>query len=83
MLNALCSFEVGDAQSTMEENGPDFFFLEYTIFFISDKNLISKAVVNKVKDEYNFIEGGTEGIIDFGIGFLKVKEVIIFGGEFG
>lgn len=82
MLESLSPFQVGNAKSTVEENGPDFFFLEYTIFLVPDKNLIGKAVVDILKDENNFIKGGAEGIIDFGVGLLKREDIVILCCEF-
>ena len=67
----------------MEENGPDFFFLKYTIFLVPDKNFIRKTVVDILEDENNFIKSGAEGIINFGVGLLKREDVIVFSCEFG
>jgi hypothetical protein len=67
----------------MEENGPDLFFLENTIFFVPDKNLIRKTVIDILKDENNFIKGGAESIIDFGVSLSKREDIVIFGSEFG
>ena len=83
MFDTFCSFEMRNAQCTVEENGPDFLLLKYTIFFVSDNNFICKTVIDIFKDEDNFVKGGAEGVIDFGVGFLQVEYIIVFGCEFG
>lgn len=66
----------------MEQNGPDFFFLKCSALLISDNNLIGKTVIDKVEDKGDLIESGAECIIDFGVGFLKVENVVVFCCQF-
>lgn len=82
VLSSFSSLKMRNSQCAMKQNGPDFFFLEGSTFLISDNNLISKTVIDKIEDKDDFIEGGTECIINFGVGFLKVEDIVVFCGQF-
>jgi hypothetical protein len=81
VLDAFGAFEMGDAEGTVKEDGPDLLFFKHTIFFIPHKDLIRKTVVNIFKDKQDLVERGAKGIINLRIGLLQVEHIIIFGSK--
>ena len=82
VLYTLCSFEMRYAQSAMKHYWPYLLFFEDATFLISDDNFIGQTVINILEDEDDFIEGGAEGVVYFGICFLQIEDILVFGGEF-
>ena len=66
----------------MKQDRPDLLFFEDATLFISDYDFIGKTVINVLEDEDDFVKSGAESVVYFGVGFLQIEDVLVFGGEF-
>lgn len=72
------SDHLADSEDAGAEDGPYLFLVEHFALLISLFDLFFEGMFEVLIDEGDFIEGGAEGILQFGVGSFEVEDVLVF-----
>ena len=78
MWTTLYSYHLAHAQCTGAQDWPDFLFIEDLSLLAPLLDLALEGMFEILVEEWYFIEGGAEGVLEFCVGPFEVEYMVVF-----
>ena len=71
---------LADPQGAWAQDGPDLLLVEHLALVVALLDFPLERMVEVLVEEWYFVEGGAEGVFEFGVGAFEVEDVLVLFG---